>query len=296
MNTKKNILITGGSGFIGQNLKELLSSKHTIYSPNHQDLELTEEKLVEEFFKKNKIDIVIHCANIGGTRKTTELKDTFQINLRMFLNLLRCNKYYKKMIFLGSGAEYDKRQALMKVKEADFDKSVPVDDYGFYKYVCSCFIEREKNIVNLRLFGIYGKYEDYQIRFISNSICKALLNLPITINQNVFFDYFYMKDFAGIIDYFINHETKYKFYNIGRGEPIDLYRIAQKILRITRKKLPIKIYKSGLNKEYTCDTLRLKEEIQNFTYMDFDASIKELIDYYQSILSSIKKEDILKFG
>ncbi len=200
------------------------------------------------------------------------------------------------MIFLGSGAEYDKRQALMKVKEADFDKSVPVDDYGFYKYVCSCFIEREKNIVNLRLFGIYGKYEDYQIRFISNSICKALLNLPITINQNVFFDYFYMKDFAGIIDYFINHETKYKFYNIGRGEPIDLYRIAQKILRITRKKLPIKIYKSGLNKEYTCDTLRLKEEIQNFTYMDFDASIKELIDYYQSILSSIKKEDILKFG
>jgi len=296
MNTKKNILITGGSGFIGQNLKEILSSKYTINSPNHQDLELTDEKLVEEFFKKNKIDVVIHCANIGGTRKTTELKDTFQINLRMFLNLLRCKKYYKKMIFLGSGAEYDKRQALVKVKETDFDKTVPVDDYGFYKYVCSRFIEKEKNIVNLRLFGIYGRFEDYEIRFISNSICKALLNLPITINKNVYFDYFYVKDFVGIIDYFISHKTKYQFYNIGRGVSIDLYSIAQKILRITKKELPIKINIKGINKEYACDIQRLKEEIPNFRCTDFDLSIKELIDYYQSRLQLLKKEDILKFG
>src|SRR3989338_10791622 len=293
MNTKKNILITGGSGFIGQNLKEILSSKYTINSPNHQDLELTDEKLVEEFFKKNKIDVVIHCANIGGTRKTTELKDTFQINLRMFLNLLRCKKYYKKMIFLGSGAEYDKRQALVKVKETDFDKSVPVDDYGFYKYVCSRFIEREKNIVNLRLFGLYGKHEDYLLRFISNAIVKNLLLLPIDINQNVYFDYLYINDLIRIIDYFINHETKYNIYNVSSGLKIDLITIARKINAISPFQSQFIIRKQGLNNEYTASNTRLTREMKDFKFTSIEEGISDLYKWYGKRLDLIDRKKII---
>ena len=290
---KKNILITGGSGFIGQNFKEHFPSKYTIYSPTHQDLELTEEKQVEGFFKKNKIDAVIHCANIGGTRNTTQLNDIVPINLRMFLNLLRCKRYYKKLIFLGSGAEYNKNQPLVKVKETDFDKSVPVDDYGFYKYVCSRFIEREKNIVNLRLFGLYGKHEDYLLRFISNAIVKNLLLLPIDINQNVYFDYLYINDLIRIIDYFINHETKYNIYNVSSGLKIDLITIARKINAISPFQSKFIIRKQGLNNEYTASNTRLTREMKDFKFTSIEEGISDLYKWYGKRLDLIDRKKII---
>ena len=290
---KKNILITGGSGFIGQNFKELLFSKYTIYSPSHQDLELTDEKKVEGFFKKNIIDTVIHCANIGGTRNTTQLNDIVPINLRMFLNLLRCKRYYKKLIFLGSGAEYNKNQPLVKVKETDFDKSVPVDDYGFYKYVCSRFIEREKNIVNLRLFGLYGKHEDYLLRFISNAIVKNLLLLPIDINQNVYFDYLYINDLIRIIDYFINHETKYNIYNVSSGLKIDLITIARKINAISPFQSKFIIRKQGLNNEYTASNTRLTREMKDFKFTSIEEGISDLYKWYGKRLDLIDRKKII---
>lgn len=292
---RKKILLTGASGFIGRNLIENLSFKYQFITPSHQYLDLTDDKSLEDFFKNNEIEIVIHAANIGGTRKTVHLTNVLNTNLRMFLNLLKNKKYYKKMIFLGSGAEYDKRQSLYKVREEEFGKSIPNDDYGFYKYICSRLIENEKKIVNLRLFGIYGKYEDFELRFISNAICKVLLNLPITMRQNVFFDYLYIKDFVQLIEHFINHDTKDNFYNIGRGESIDLKTIAKKILTITDKKLPIKILKPGLGKEYSCDTTRLRNEVQDFVCTDFEKSIREMVSYYKDILPIIKKEDIIKY-
>ncbi len=199
------------------------------------------------------------------------------------------------MIFLGSGAEYDKRQNLHKVKESDFNKSVPIDDYGFSKYLCSTYIEHQRDIVNLRLFGVYGKYEDYQLRFISNSIYKALLGLPITIRQNVYFDYLYVDDCITIIDSFINHHPSYNFYNLGSGRQINLQQIARKIIYLTQKKIPIIIKQDGWNKEYTCDITRLRTELPNLIFTDFDTSLLTMIQYYQSQFSTIKKEDILRY-
>src|SRR3989338_4725679 len=116
MKTKK-ILITGGSGFLGRNIQERLSTKYLFLAPSHHELDLTNEKSTETFLRSNKVDLVIHCANIGGTRKTTQLRDILNVNLRMFFSLVRCRKYYQKMIFIGSGAEYDKRRSLQQIRE-----------------------------------------------------------------------------------------------------------------------------------------------------------------------------------
>ena len=59
--------------------------------------------------------------------------------------------------------------------------------------------------------------------------------MPIVINQNVRFDYLYVDDFIHILDYFIEHETKYRMFNVGTGSSIDLVTIARRILAVTKK-------------------------------------------------------------
>lgn len=282
------ILITGGSGFIGRNLDEKLSGKYQIFAPTHQELELLDQKAVETFFNKCAIDVVIHCSNVGGARNTIYLPNLATTNLRVFFNILRCKKRFKRMIFLGSGAEYDKSRPLRKIREEDFGSSIPGDEYGFYKYICSEYIAQSRGIINLRLFGVYGKYEDYRLRFISEAICRNILGLPIIINQNVVFDYLYVNDLIQIIDYFIQNEPEDKFFNLGTGKSIDLLRIAKMINNISLRKSKIIVKKGGLQNEYTCDNSLLLKTIPNFNFTDFKLALKDLFDYYQGIRSSIR--------
>ncbi len=284
---KPSILIIGGSGFIGRNLIEQLPPKYNLAAPTHKELELLDEGAVEKYFSKKVIEVVIFCGSVGGTRDTKDLPNVAMTNLKMFFNLIRCRDKFKRMIFLGSGAEYDKRRPLKKIKESDFDKRIPSDEYGFYKYVCSKYIAQSDNILNLRLFGVYGKYENYHLRFISESICRNLLNLPIVINQNVVFDYLYINDLVKIIDFFINNFPKEKFLNVGRGVGIDLLTIAKTINTIAQKKSKIFVKREGLQNEYTCDNTLLLKLMPNFVFTDFEISIRELYSYYQSIKGSL---------
>lgn len=290
---KKRIFITGGSGFIGKNLTDQLKNKYLIFSPRHEDLELLNEDAVRKYVRKNKIDVIIHCANIGGARDTIDIEDSLHINLRIFFNIIRNSHLVKKIINFGSGAEYDKTRDLVNVKEEEFDKRIPKDDYGFYKYVCSKLIEKSRNILSLRLFGVYGKYENYKIRFISNSILKNLFGTPITIKQNVVFSYLHVDDLVKIVDLFIQHKTGHKIYNVTPDKKIDLISLAKIINKLSRKKSKINIINRGLNYEYSASNQRLKKELKiNFT--SYEQGIKNLIEYYKRILDKINRKEIIE--
>ena len=292
-NSRKKIFLTGGSGFIGRNLLEELGEKYEFVAPSEKELDLTNAEAVYNFLEKEKVDMVIHTANVGGVRGKEEPSNALSTNLKMFFNLVRAKPFYQRMIMFGSGAEYDKRRPIVKIKEDDFDKYVPQDEYGFCKYICSKYADKTDFITHVRLFGVYGKYEQYRTRFISNAICRVLCDLPISINQNVFFDYICIKDLVGAIDCFIDNQPRHKFYNIGTGIKIDLPTIAKKILDISNKDLLIVIKNSGLNKEYTCDVSRFLSEFPDFRYTSFEESLKELFDYYKSLSPKINKESLL---
>jgi GDP-L-fucose synthase len=279
---KKTIFITGAKGFIGRNLTEKLNKKYNLLTPSHKELDLLNEKNVDNYFNKNNIDIVINCAVIGGSRIEEYVDTSLSNNLRIFFNILKNKGKFKKMIHLGSGAEYDKSKPIVKVKETDFGKIIPKDEYGFFKYICSKYIEKEENIISLRVFGLFGKYENFNFRFISNAIVSNLKGLSININQNVFFDYVYINDFVKIVDYFINHKTKNKFFNIGVGKKIDILTIAKKINSISKNQSKIIIKNKGLNNKYTCNNSLLMNELKKFSFADFDKSLVELYNWYKN--------------
>lgn len=292
---KLRIFLSGGSGFIGKNIKEQLSNKYTIVCPTHTTLNILNREDVNRFFKKNGyFNVVIHAANFGGTRKIKDNPKITENNLKMFLNIIENKKNYGKLINFGSGAEYDKRFPIKKVKEEALGKSIPVDGYGLSKYLCCLTNELFLENITLRLFGVFGKHEDWGIRFISNAICKTLFNLPITINQNVVFNYLYVNDLVRIIDCFIQKNTwAYKTYNVGSNRTNDLKEIAKKIANISKSHPKIFIKNKGLGKEYSCDNSRLMAELKGLEFTNLDQSIIELFDWYRKNMKYIN-EDKLK--
>ncbi len=291
---KKRIFLTGADGFIGRNIIEQLDGKYEFIAPSHKDLDLYDFEQVEKFFKKNgKFDVVVHSAVRGGNRRVPDMAEILNSNLRMFFNITRCTSYFDKVIYFGSGAEFGKEKPIKLISETDLDSGVPSDNFGFYKYICAKYIEGSEKILNLRLFGVWGKYEDYSVRFISNAICKTLFGLPITIRQNVYFDYLYIDDLIKILDFFIKGEVKYKNYNIGTGKPIGLLSIAEKVKAVSGGQSKIIVKNRGLGNEYTCNNGRLISEIGKFEFSDFDFDLGELYEWYKKMKSKLSKELLL---
>ena len=125
----KNILLTGSGGFIGKNLKEFLSTKYNLLTPRSYELDLSDFDAVKQYFDTHQIDFIIHCASVGGIRTKTDVDNTVETNLKMFHNLQNClNK--RRMIFFGSGAQYDRTRSLHKVKEDEVGLYEPEELYG----------------------------------------------------------------------------------------------------------------------------------------------------------------------
>lgn len=276
------ILLTGANGFIGKNLKEKLVNIYDMEYPARNQLNLLDAGAVEDYLRAGCFDVVIHAANTNNTkRQSVSPYDSLDGNLRMFFNLERCKKLYGKMYYFGSGAEYDAEHYIPNMTEDYFDSYVPREAYAFSKYIMSKCCDPNGNIYDLRLFGVYGKYEEWHRRFISNAICRVLKNLPITLSQNVYFDYLWVDDLAEIIKWFLENEPKYRHYNVCSGRKIDLYTLACKVKEILDTDCDIIVEKPGFKKEYTGCNRRLKDEMGEMVFREWEETIKELSRYYR---------------
>lgn len=291
-----NIFITGSNGFVGSHLKEYLGqnySQYTLFAPSSKELDLADEIEVDRYILSNKIDIIIHLANRGGGRDTIDMKNITEYNLRIFFNIAKHEKNVKKIISFGSGAEYGKHKPIVDAKEEDYLLFQPLDEYGFYKSITSKYIEKSQNIVQLRIFGAYGKYENYRFKFISNAIVKNLLHLPIIINKNVYFDYIYIDDLVKMIDWFIHNDAEEKIYNITTGKKIDLLTLANLVNEVSDFKSEIKVLNNGLNNEYTSNNNRLMNELVDFKYTSHQNAIAKMRKYFSDNLEALDKEIII---
>ena len=249
--------------------------------------------MVERFFSRHKLDVVIHSAVRPGHRNAMDPSKQLFVNTRMFFNLVRQADHFGKMIFLGSGAVYDVRQPLVKVGEEFFDTHVPADEHGFSKYVIAKYAEMSDNFVKLRLFGVFGKHEDYAIRFISNAICKSLYDLPITIRQNRRFDYLYIDDLIPVIDHFIHCKGSHTAYNVTPDAAVELLTIAEMVRARSGKDIPIVVGQPDEGLEYSGSNDRLRSEIADLALTPLPEAIDRLYSWYEKNQSLISREKLL---
>jgi nucleoside-diphosphate-sugar epimerase len=296
-----NIFISGSNGFVGSHLNKYLLCHYdySLFTPSSKELDLSDEHAVDTYILGNKIDIIIHAANRGGGRDTADMKSVTEYNLRIFFNIAKHEKNVKKIISFGSGAEYGKHKPIIEAKEEDYWEALPLDEYGFYKSITSHYIEKADNIVQLRIFGAYGEYENYRYKFISNAIVKNLLHLPIAINKNVYFDYIYSDDLVKIVDFFIHNDVKEKIYNVTTGRKVDLITLAKLVNEVSDFQSDISVINEGLNNEYTSINERLLKELGDFQFTSHKNAIAKMRCYFQKNVENldtqlIKEDPYLK--
>lgn len=287
----KKVLITGATGFVGKNVKQFLEAKnYLVCSPNSSELNCLDENSVKKYLSTNKFDIILHFAVYGDEiDKSKDGNKILDYNLRMFLNFAQNHHLYDKMIYTGSGAEYDKRFPIVMVKEEDIETgSIPTDQYGLMKYTVNQMIEKSENIYNLRLFGIFGKYEYWKTKYISNLCCKSIKGLPLSLRQNCYFDYLWIEDFCRMLELFMELDKPlFHSYNAVSGKRVDLLGLAEIVNKISDQNQKIHICKDGYANEYTADNSRILKEIPEMRFTGIEEAIESLYQWYKENESEI---------
>ncbi len=277
----KAILITGSGGFIGSNLKEYFTNKYQLLTPRSFELNLINTNAVKKYFEKNNIDFIIHCGSTGGYRGINDKDTTIKDNLSMVENILKYKAENTRVILFGSGAMYDRKRNLHKVKETEIGKFIPTELYGKSKMLIAEKINNRDDVLCLNIFGCYGKYEK-ENRFPSYAIMKNLKHEKIEINQNVVFDYLYIDDLSKIIEYFIEHKPKHNILNVTPTQSISLKEIAEIVNEISDFKSEIIIKNPVMNFEYTGDNTLILSELDNFTFTGYKKGIESLYKFIKN--------------
>ena len=281
-NQGKTVLITGAgpTGVTGRAIREYLENNYVILAPSSKELDLTDDAVVRSYFDAHYIDFVVHCATYrSNISQTTHMVDEeLESNLRMYFALAsQCDKF-EKMVYLGSGAEYDKSRPIVNIKEDQFGERIPKDKYGFGKYIMNQHCRSSRNIYNLRMFGTLNKYERYTKNVICNLCAKAVMGLPLTLRQDVKFSWIDIKDVAKAINYLFEHNVDRHDYNVALSQSYTLSDIAKIVCSLTCKKLQVIFGNAGFNVEYTCSTGGFDNEF-DFEKTDLMDSISEIYNY-----------------
>jgi len=171
-----NTCILGSNGFIGRNLVRDLGAT----AISRQDLDLTDRPAVDSFFTTRQFDLVIHCAAVGGSRLVKDDPAIFNKNIQMFENVARHAEKFKRLVWFSSGAAL----------------CAPETPYGHAKLECERLAEKIPNCQVFRIYGCYGPDEP-STRFITSCLSGQVL-----INENKYFDFFWVGDIYKVITKF----------------------------------------------------------------------------------------------
>ena len=242
---------------------------HNVVRASRDVVDFTKEEEVDAYFLENHVDIVLHTA---AKRDDTFL--AFVDNINMFNNLRKHHRKYRLMISFGSGAEFDRATDVDSAREEDIYCSLPNDYYGLAKNLIGREINNHNNnIINLRLFGCFGKYEK-TTRFIRNSLRRIKEGLPILIDQDRKMDFFYVKDLLKVIDYFIGN---------GVSDVVDLNMCYDKKISLAEMAHDINVLTGA-----SCDAI-IQNNVDAFAYTGSARRLNKLEIEFEGLEAGIKE-------
>ena len=267
------ILITGGNGNIAKIIKNKLSSSYYITSPTKSELNILNINEIYNYLLDNNFDILIHTAIEGGRRTKEETSDVIYKNLIMFENILIFGNKFKMIINLDSAAIYDRSTDIFNRKEEELF-TVPLDYYGFSKYLIYKRSLCYNNIFNFRIFNIFHEDEEND-RFIKSCFISKKNNTTINIFEDKYFDFMHKDDFLSILEYYLKNidiiYTLEKTINICYNKKYKLSDIAKLIFQSENN---INILEKDSKNNYSGDSNKL--DSLNIKLNGLEKSLKDM--------------------
>jgi nucleoside-diphosphate-sugar epimerase len=255
----KRVIITGGTGFVGANLaRRLLYEGHEVHlllRPNHTawriqavqaDVHLHEVRLenpddARQVVKSIQPEWIFHLAAHGAYSWQTDFPQMVQTNFMSTVNLVEaCLKTgFEVFVNTGSSSEYGFKDHAPSESEAPEPNSYYAVTKASATLYCG-HIARSHNIriPTLRLYSVYGPYEEPS-RLMPTLIVHGLKGrLPPLVSPHIARDYIYVDD---VLDAYLlavgdKWDAPDAIYNVGTGVQTtieEIVKIAQRVLNIT---------------------------------------------------------------
>ena len=248
------ILLTGATGFLGQNLKPILSQSHDVFGIG-SDWDLRDQdqchKLLADF--QSDTDIIVHAAGtVGGIGANKENPGRFMYdNLIMGANLIHAamKQQVSKFILLGTVCAYPKHTPI-PFEEKDIWDGYPEETnapYGIAKKTLMRLLEAYHeqygmNGVNLIPVNMYGPHDHFNLTS-SHVIPALILKVDQAIKQKAKSitlwgtgqasrEFLYATDCAEAIKLSIEKDMSPTPINIGTGKEIKICDLIETICDI----------------------------------------------------------------
>lgn len=252
---KKNILILGGLGFIGQNLIEELGDDYNLIVFDSKKINGSQKFLlfngnfsdsleIENIFKSYKIDLVIHL--ISTTIPSSSIEDmAYDIDSNVIdsIKLLELIKRYSvpKILFISSGGAI---YGLIEDNKESVDENHPtfpisphaINKLAIEKHIYLYHYLYKIEYLILRLPNPYGEYHQSDKQgFINVALKKIVKKEKVEVwgNGDIIRDYIYIKDCVKIIHNMIKQNISNQIINVGSGKGFSINDILSTIKSIT---------------------------------------------------------------
>lgn len=251
------ILITGGAGFIGSNLLNLLKNQHQIYvldnfsngnsGFDHRKIknllngDIKDYKFCEEATRD--MDAVIHLAAKGNVADSIKNPDeNFQNNVEGTFNILKaCTKNGVEKFILASTGGALMGNCELPVNENSIPK--PISPYGASKLACEGYCHAFSHIYGmditiLRFANVYGPFSSHKIGLVNSVMNKISKNEPIVIygDGSSTRDFIYVDDLCdGILKALMKRKKGCDVFHLGTGIETSILNLTKTLVRTSRK-------------------------------------------------------------
>ncbi|MBU6500530.1 MAG: NAD-dependent epimerase/dehydratase family protein [Patescibacteria group bacterium] len=301
----KKILVTGGGGFLGQNLiKKLLErnvARENIYSPSAAELDLRVRRNCEEAVKG--AGLVIHAAGITGNVQMhrDHPGQIFYDNLVMGVELMEAARKagVEKFVTIGSATEYPEN-ARLPLREEDLWVGPVEENHAPYTVAKKMLLVQAQayrrqygfNAIHLLLTSMYGSGEHKDggpipsiIQRVADARKSGSKYIEVWGTGKPTRDFLYAEDAVEGIVLAAEKYDKPEPINLGSGYEISIREVAETIMKSMGLKAELKFDTSKPDGQMRriLDTGRAEKEFGFKAVTDFEDGLRKTIAYHASL-------------
>ena len=304
----KKILLTGGAGFIGSHLLELLLRQgykiavldkssagtqrinHLMDKIKYYDIDRIS---LEDIFKNENFDCILHLATFYKKqhRGIDDVKRMIETNILFPTILLELSVKHSIKYFINTGTffeyKFEGKKGLTEdciLGTYDLYSSTKISFENILKYYT-----KHHNIkgITLKLFAPYGEKDNKKLMvyLIRNLLKDKLVNLT---NGEQRWNFTYVKDIASAylktLKYIITMKNNYDFFNIGTTKTIRIKDAVNVLEKVSSKKLSVKWgaipYSENEIFYVNCDNKKAKNVLGWAPQYDFEEGLQRTYLYY----------------